>query len=240
MNAIKENLAAIRKRIAAAAGRAGRDPEDIRLVAVSKRIELEKIVKAAECGQLFFGENFVQEAVDKIEKLAGTEYGDGLQWHFIGHLQSNKAKIAADNFQTLETIDRLKIAKKVNSHLRERGRHIQIFVQVNIGREPQKSGVLPEDCQELLLSLADQCPCLEVRGLMTMPPFHADPEAVRPYFKKMRLLAEQLREKGLFQHQEQVELSMGMSEDFEVAIEEGATLVRVGTAIFGPRECGLT
>lgn len=229
METIAENFASIRERIEAAVRRAGRDPATVRLVAVSKRVDLVGIQDAVAAEQTLFGENYLQEAQLKIKALGGR-----VKWHFIGHLQSNKAALAADLFSCIETVDRLKLAKALEKHLAGSDRRLPVLLQVNVGREVQKSGVLPEDA-EALLRQVNEMPHLQVRGLMTMPPFMADPEAVRPSFSQLRGMAEELTAKGLLGKHGPVELSMGMSGDFEVAIEEGATLVRVGTALFGER-----
>lgn len=230
MALIQENLERIRRKIKAAAERAGRDPEQVRLVAVCKRMPLERIEEAVAAGQTLFGESFVLEAREKI-----LELGSKLTFHFIGHLQSNKAKVAADIFSVIETIDRLKLAKALDQHLAGQQRTLAGLLQVNIGREPQKSGVMPEDVVSVLAAIKAECPRLEMQGLMAIPPYQEDPEAVRPFFAEMRRLAEDCAAKGLIGADNRFELSMGMSHDFEVAIEEGATLVRVGTAIFGSR-----
>ncbi len=226
---IAENLERIRARMAAAAMRAGRAPESVDLVAVSKHVPAARIAEAMAAGQLLFGENYLQEAAGKIGQLPSS-----LTWHCIGHLQSNKAKLAAELFQMVETVDRLKLGRMLAQHAAELGRVLSVLVQVNVGREPQKAGVLPEDAAALLRELA-LLPHLQVRGLMTMPPFFDQPEAARPYFRQLRQLSEELSGQGLLGIHGPVELSMGMSGDFEVAIEEGATLVRVGTALFGVR-----
>ncbi|OGQ96369.1 MAG: YggS family pyridoxal phosphate enzyme [Deltaproteobacteria bacterium RIFOXYD12_FULL_57_12] len=227
---IGENLTNVRKKIATAAGRAGRRPEEIRLVAVSKRMSWETVREAASCGQVLFGENYVQEAVAKMALLPPLP--QPIAWHFIGHLQSNKARLAADHFQVIETVDRLKLAKALDSYLAERGRQLTILIQVNTDRETKTSGVLPEACEELLRQVST-CPQLKVAGLMTMPPYAEDPEENRANFRLLKQLAYDFAARGLLPSRP--ELSMGMSGDFEVAIEEGATLVRVGTAIFGSR-----
>jgi PLP dependent protein len=226
---ISENLARIRERMAAAARRAGRDPAAVRLVAVSKKVSPEVIQAAVESGQLLFGENYLQEARAKMAQLPSE-----LRWHFIGHLQSNKVALAAELFDMIETVDRLKLAQALEKHLAGLQRKLPILIQVNVGGEPQKAGILPGEAEELLHSLADFTH-LEVNGLMTMPPFFDNPEAVRPFFRELRQLSEKLAGKGLLGRNGPVELSMGMSGDFEVAIEEGATMVRVGTALFGER-----
>lgn len=226
---ISDNLITIRKQIAEAAFRSGRDPSEIELLAVSKRIGIEKIQEACRYGQLLFGENFVQEAREKIDQL-----DNNISWHFIGHLQSNKTKLAARLFQMIETVDRLKIAASLNKHAADIGKTLEILVQVNIGRERQKSGVAPENAERFLRDLGDM-ENLRVRGLMIMPPFSDDPESTRPYFRKLKEMADRFREQRYFADNDAVVLSMGMSEDFTIAIEEGSTLVRVGTALFGSR-----
>lgn len=215
--------------MANAAKRAGREPDSVKLVAVSKRQPVDRIQEAIDAGQKVFGENFIQEAQEKIVVLPPD-----ITWHFIGHLQSNKAKIAAGLFGVIETIDRLKLANALEKQLAATNKKLSIFIQVNIGREPQKSGVLPEDIEPLLRQL-DSLNHLTVKGLMAMPPYFSDQEQVRPYFRKMRQLATNLQEKELLGKNGEVGLSMGMSGDFEAAIEEGATLIRVGTALFGSR-----
>ena len=228
MTAIKENIQHVRERIKTAAIRAGREPDSVKLVAVSKRKSVELIRDAVNCGQLIFGENYLQESKEKISIL-----GRNLTWHFIGHLQTNKAKAAAELFQVIETVDRLKLANGLEKHLAALNRTMDILVQVNVGREPQKGGVLPEDAEKLIRDIS-QCSHLKVKGLMAMPPF-LDSEAVRPFFREVRQIGKDLAAKGLLGRHGPLELSMGMTGDFEVAIEEGATSVRVGTALFGPR-----
>ncbi|MFO7761200.1 MAG: YggS family pyridoxal phosphate-dependent enzyme [Thermodesulfobacteriota bacterium] len=231
MENIQKNLRSIQQRINKAAERSGHDPGSIRLVAVSKRHDSEAVQRALEAGQLVFGENYLQEAREKIEKI-GPE--PGLKWHFIGHLQSNKAKQAALLFDMIETVDRLKLAKALDRYAGEAGRKLSILVQINIGGEEQKAGVSPQEAEQLISNISEY-PNLRIQGLMTMPPWRSDPEEVRPWFRKLRLMAEDFRSKGCLAEKDKLELSMGMSHDFETAIEEGATLVRVGTAIFGPR-----
>ena len=229
MTVIKENIQHVRERIKAAAIRAGREPDSVKLVAVSKRKPVELIRDAVNCGQLIFGENYLQESKEKISIL-----GRNLTWHFIGHLQTNKAKAAAELFQVIETVDRLKLANGLEKHLAALNRTMDILVQVNVGREPQKGGVLPEDAEKLIREIS-LCSHLKVKGLMAMPPFLVDSEAVRPFFREVRQIGKDLAAKGLLERHGPLELSMGMTGDFEVAIEEGATSVRVGTALFGPR-----
>ena len=226
---IAANIEQIRSRIRAAALRSNRDPESVQLVAVSKRMPAEAVEAAQQCGQLLFGENYLQDAREKINQL-----DPGLQWHFIGHLQSNKAKTAAELFQVIETVDRLKIARLLNKHAASLNKSLDILIQVNVGREPQKAGILPEDAPALLRE-AQSFSNLNILGLMTMPPYGKQAEDSRPWFRKLKQLADACAEQGLFADNTAVQLSMGMSGDFTVAIEEGATLVRVGTAIFGQR-----
>jgi PLP dependent protein len=226
---IADNLQSIRRNITAVAHRCGRNPEGIRLVAVSKTFPVTDMKEARAAGQLLFGENYIQEAEKKYNEL-----DDQVQLHFIGHLQSNKAHIAARIFRMIETVDRIKLAVALNRYLIQSGRTMDILIQVNIGRDEKKSGIASADSEDLLkniLSLSNLRPL----GLMTIPPFSEDPEKSRPYFRELRQLAENLQSKNLFFDNKCVELSMGMSHDYPIAIEEGATLIRVGTAIFGDR-----
>ncbi|MBC8208052.1 MAG: YggS family pyridoxal phosphate-dependent enzyme [Desulfobulbaceae bacterium] len=226
---IKENLTQIRKTIKATAQSCGRNPDEIRLVAVSKRFPVDHIREAMNADQMLFGENYLQEAQQKISAL-----GAGPHFHFIGHLQSNKAKVAAGIFQMIETIDRIKLATTLERHLASLGRTMDGLIQINIGREPQKSGVLPEECSKLLEQL-QSLNHLKIKGLMCIPPHSDDPELSRPHFQAMRELAYHLQRHKLLPQDRAPELSMGMSDDYLVAIEEGATLIRIGTSIFGER-----
>ena len=231
---IQDNLAAIFNRIATAAHRVNRSPDDIKLVAVSKRIPNEKILEAIKYGHYIFGENYIQESLDKIPFIRKNQAKSKISFHFIGKLQSNKAGKAAELFDVIETIDSVKLARTLEKHLTALNKTLTAYLQVNIGKEKLKSGVMAEDCEQLLRELS-KFQHLQIVGLMTMPPFFTDPENVRPYFRKLRQLSEKLAAEGLLGKHTAVELSMGMSGDFEVAIEEGATIVRIGTAIFGPR-----
>lgn len=233
MPTVAENIETIRARIAAAVLRAGRAPESVRLVAASKGQSPELLRQALACGQSLFGENYLQEARKKKEGLTDQP---GARWHFIGHLQSNKARIAAELFDCIETVDNLRLAGALEKHLAALDKTMPVLVQVNIGREAQKAGVLPEEAGSLCRSLR-QFPHLVVQGLMAMPPLCAEPEQSRPFFRRLRELAEGLAAEKILGGPGPLELSMGMSADFEVAVEEGATLVRVGTALFGAREC---
>jgi pyridoxal phosphate enzyme (YggS family) len=226
MNFIAQNLAEVRAVIEAAAHKAGRDPAAVRLVAVSKTVDLERIRAAIAAGQDLFGENYLQEAKAKIDAL-----GRQVSWHLVGHLQTKKAKGAVELFDLIHSVDRVKLARALEAAAVRLGKVQDILIQVNQGGEETKSGVVPEAAPELLREIA-RLPHLRVVGLMTMPPWFSDPEAVRPYFRDLRELRERLRDQsGL----PLPELSMGMSGDYAAAVEEGATLVRVGTAIFGRR-----
>jgi PLP dependent protein len=227
---LADNLKIVRQNICATAARCGRDPEQIKLVAVSKTFPVAAMKEAIVAGQLLFGENYIQEAEQKHAELIDTT----AQLHFIGHLQSNKAHIAARIFQMIETVDRLKLAITLNKHLDQLGRTVDILVQVNIGNDENKFGIAAKETEDLIKKIAP-LQNLRIRGLMTMPPFTEDPEEARPYFQELRSLSEDLQQKNLFSDNKCVELSMGMSNDYPVAIEEGATIIRVGTAIFGHR-----
>lgn len=226
---ITDNITKIKDAITQAAIAAKRDPQNIRLVAVSKRFPVEKLQIAINAGHNLFGENYIQEVEEKKAALQETAH-----IHFIGNLQSNKAKLAALNCTMVETIDRFKIAKALNKHLTEAGRDLDILIQVNIGNDDNKSGVSPEKVAELIEQVKT-LPRLKICGLMTIPPFNDNPEATRIHFSNLRKLRDELREKTILSENESKELSMGMSGDFQIAIEEGATIVRVGTAIFGQR-----
>jgi hypothetical protein len=228
MAVIADNLAAVQERIRQAAKRAGRDPAAVRLVAVSKTRPAEDIVLAAQAGQWLFGENYVQELVAKAVAVQQP-----VEWHVIGHLQSNKVRQLAGLVTMIHSVDRLSLAEEISRQWARLGSSCAILVQVNLAKEATKSGASTDEALALVRQVA-ALPHLRVRGLMTMPPFFDDPEGARPYFRQLRLLAEQV-EAAAIPGVEMAELSMGMSGDFEVAIEEGATLVRVGTAIFGER-----
>ncbi len=225
-NEVAQNLAEIRRRIAAACDRAGRDPARVKLVGVTKTVPVERIREAIEAGLEIIGENYIQEAQSKREALAGFD----ISRHFIGHLQTNKAKTALGCCDWIETLDRQSLAIELNR--RAAGAGIPVLIQVNIGDEETKSGIREAE----LASFVEFCrglDLLDVRGLMALPPFFDQPERARPYFRRMRELLAMLKSDA--RGQGLSELSMGMSGDFEVAIEEGATIVRVGTAIFGKR-----
>lgn len=224
---LKRNWEALLERVEKACLRAGRKRGEVKILGASKGQSPEKIRLLASFGLNLLGENYVQEAVSKREALKDLS----LEWHFIGRLQTNKVKRAIKLFHLIETVDRISLAEELEKRLATEGRVLPIFIEVNIGHEPTKGGVLPENLvgfSEEILKL----PHLEVRGLMCLPPWSEDPEKVRPYFIRMRELFEEL--KPIFGASFR-ELSMGTSHDFEVAIEEGATLIRIGTLLFGPR-----
>ena len=227
MIGVTENLKLISDLLHSAAIEAGRDPAGIQLLAVSKKQPVEKIREAHDCGQRDFGENFVQEAVDKIESLADLE----LTWHFIGHLQSNKTRVVAEYFDWVHTIDKLKTARRLSEQRPEDLEPLNVCLQVNVDDEDAKSGVLPAAVPELAAACSE-LPNLRFRGLMCLPAIRNEFEDQRRPFAVLRELAEQLRAGGI----DTDTLSMGMTADFRAAIFEGATIVRIGTALFGARD----
>lgn len=229
---ISENVAGIQERIANAARRAGQRADEIALMAVTKTHPPERIREAYAAGLRLFGENRVQEFDSKAAALADLA---GAQWHMIGHLQSNKASKAVELFAAVDSVDSVKLAEKLDAAARKLNRGLPVLIEVNIGGEEAKSGVAPDSPEwGALLLAAPRLEALEFRGLMTVPPFTDDPEGVRPYFRRLRELRDATAARKLPAVAMNV-LSMGMSHDFEVAIEEGSTSVRVGTAIFGER-----
>jgi len=225
---VKERYQQLLERVVRACERVGRQPEEIKILGAAKKQPPEKIREAYEAGLRLIGENYVQEAQKKKEALADLN----LTWHLIGPLQTNKARHAVKIFDLVETVDRPSIAKELAKRARKIDRKLPVFIEVNVGGEETKAGVAPEkvyELAELVLSL----PELELWGLMSIPPFRENPEEVRPFFVRLRKLFEDL--KARFPEAPLEELSMGMSHDFEIAIEEGATIVRIGTALFSPR-----
>lgn len=222
---VAERLAAVRTRIADAASRAGRDPNEITLVAVSKTFGPDAIIEGLEAGILDFGENRAQELRQKVAVL-----GDRVRWHFVGHLQTNKARHVVTSVVLVQSVDRFGLAEAIARRARSAGTAQPVLIQVNVAGERSKEGAEPEQATALAEKVA-ALDGIEVKGLMTMPPYPSDPEDSRPHYARMRELLDVVARvvPGA------TELSMGMSRDFEVAIEEGATLVRVGEAIFGPR-----
>ena len=223
---VTENLRKIRDLLHFAAIEANRDPAEVRLLAVSKKQSLEKIREAYAAGQRDFGENFVQEGVEKIEAMAK----DDLTWHFIGHLQSNKTRAVAENFDWVHTIDKLKTARRLSDQRPDGLPPLNVCLQVNVDKEESKSGVSPEALPELAAACSE-IPNIRLRGLMCLPAIREELEEQRIPFAVLRELAEKMRTGGL----DMDTLSMGMTADFRAAILEGATIVRIGTALFGER-----
>jgi pyridoxal phosphate enzyme (YggS family) len=229
---IAQNLAQVHERIEAAARRAGRRSEDIELMAVSKTFPAGRIREAYDAGLRLFGENRVQEFAGKTEALRDLH---NAEWHLIGHLQTNKAAKAAELFAAMDSVDSLRLAEKLNASAQLLEKKIRVLIEINIGGESVKSGMPPESRElDELLSAAPELVQLDFRGLMTVPPFTGDPQQARPYFRRLRELRDQIASRRLPAIAMST-LSMGMSHDFAVAIEEGSTCVRVGTAIFGDR-----
>ncbi len=231
---VADRLASVRARIAAAAKTAGRGEHDVCLIGVSKRQSPARILAALRAGLRDLGENYVQEAVTKIPTVLEQLRNDQLRprWHFIGQLQRNKARDVARLFDCVSCIDREKLGAELDRRAGIEQRSLEVLLQVNLSGEAQKGGVAPNELPALLAS-SQSWPQLRVSGLMTLPAAEADPAANRPTFARLRELRDRLRQEPGGEHL--CELSMGMSGDFEVAIEEGATIVRIGTAIFGPR-----
>ena len=226
MSLIKENLLRVMERIEKAARKAGRDPAEVKLVAVSKTVEVARIREAIEAGVSILGENYIQEAQKKIEEI-----GKPVSWHFIGHLQSNKAKYAIRLFDMIHCVDSHPLVEELNRRAEQADRVSKVMIEVNLSKEATKFGT----DEEMVFALARRIQPLQylsLEGLMTMPPYFDSPEMSRPYYIALRELKERMIKEGT----PMKELSMGMSNDFEVAIEEGATFIRVGTAIFGPRK----
>jgi PLP dependent protein len=221
-SSFQNRIHAVEARIQSAVERSGRNRSEITLVAVTKKFSAQAIQEAYEAGLRDFGENYIQEFAEKQAELRGLA---SARFHLIGHLQSNKARLACDLFHVIETVDSAKLLDRLNTVAAERNAHIEVFLEIKLSAEQSKTGARPEDIGALL-DAAGRCEQLQLSGLMTMPPWSEDPEHSRPYFQQLAQLA---RQHGL------PKLSMGMSADLEVAIEEGATIIRVGTALFGPR-----
>lgn len=220
---VLRNVATVRERIARACGRAGREPEEITLIAVSKTVDMARIEQAIAAGIQHFGENYYQEARDKISGIHAP-----VHWHFIGHLQKNKVRGVVPLFEWIHTVDDEQLAGEINRRAQMLGKRQRVLIEVNIAREPQKYGVLPDEALSLAERIAE-LPYMKLEGFMGMAPLVDNAEQARPYFVELRRLFEQLPPDY------RVHLSMGMTQDYEVAIEEGATMVRIGMAIFGPR-----
>ena len=228
-SALRARLADVRARIARAAGRAGRDPASIRLVAVSKTFPADYVRAAADAGQIDFGENKVQEALAKMDETADLP----LQWQLVGHLQSNKARKAGARFDVVHSIDDAALIARLDEAAAAAGRRVEVLVQVDLAGETTKYGAGENELLSIFTA-ARTARAVQVSGLMLIPPAVEDPEQARPFFRRLRAVRDRLRDEGV-EPAMLNELSMGMTHDFEVAIEEGATIVRIGTAIFGSR-----
>jgi pyridoxal phosphate enzyme (YggS family) len=237
MSSVKENLLRVVERIEKAARKVSRNSNEIKLVAVSKTVEAARIKEAIEAGISILGENYIQEAQKKIEEIGrpacAGRFGEGMpvSWHFIGHLQSNKAKYAVRLFDMIHSLDSLPLAGELNRRAEQASQIIKVMIEVNLSKEATKFGTDEEMVMHLAKGIQN-LNHLSLEGLMTMPPYFDSPEMSRPYYVALRELKEKMVKEGI----PMKELSMGMSNDFEIAIQEGATYVRVGTAIFGPRE----
>ena len=230
---LAENISRVQERMAAASLRSGRKPEEVTLMAVSKTFPPEQIREAYDSGLRIFGENRVQEFAEKIVALSDLR---DAEWHMIGHLQTNKAIPAAELFSHIDSVSSVRLARRLNSAASGLGKKLSVLIEIKIGGEAAKSGVPPEFLElQDLLNAAPELPFLDFRGLMTVPPYSHDPEQSRPYFRKMRELFQHIARRRLPAVRMEI-LSMGMSHDYDVAIEEGATCIRIGTAIFGERE----
>ena len=225
---IRDNLKTVQDKIAAAAKRAGREPSSVRLIVVTKTVDADRIREAVDAGSATLGENRVQEAKEKIEKLGAIA-----SWHLIGHLQSNKAKYAVKLFDLIHSVDNLDLAKEIDKQAAKNGKVQNVLVEVSIAGEAAKAGVAIDEAMTLVREAA-KLKNITIKGLMTVPPLLDEPEKVRPYFQRLREMAAGIAKENI-PGVSMAELSMGMSGDFEVAIEEGATMVRVGSAIFGKR-----
>ncbi len=228
---VKENILRIKEKIADAAVKAGRNPNEITLVAVSKTFPYNYVNEAYLAGVKNFGENYVQDFLTKYDELKDKD----IKWHFIGHLQRNKIKYIIDKIYMLHTLDSVRLAKNLNEKLESADKQLRVLVQINIGEESAKNGIHPEEAENFLDEL-QTLSNLKVEGIMAIPPYFSESEKVRPYFNRMRNLFDKLK-KFNCENINMRELSMGMSNDFHIAIEEGATIVRIGTKIFGERTC---
>ena len=229
---VAENIRDIKERIAAAAHRKGRTPDDVVLMAVSKTVSPDKIRQAYQVGLRLFGESRVQEMAAKADAVRDLR---DVEWHMIGHLQSNKSLKAAELFGAVESVDSVRLAEKLNAATEQVGKTLAVLIEINVGGEAAKSGLAPESSElQAILQAAKRLPYLEFRGLMTVPPFTEDPEGARSFFRKLRQLRDAIGH-ARWPNVSMDVLSMGMSHDFEVAVEEGSTCVRVGTALFGER-----
>jgi len=225
-----DNIKNVYRKIAYASMRAERDPYDVKLVAVTKTVSFEKIKEAIDLGLRVFGENRVQEAQKKIEMSRSGVTDCVIEWHMVGHLQKNKAKTAVQLFDLIHSVDSIALAQEINKHAEKSGKIQKVLIQVNLSKEETKHGVSQDNLMKLIKRVTD-LKHVSLEGLMTMPPFFDRAEPARPFFRQLRELRDHIQEKGY----KLPELSMGMTNDFEVAVEEGATIVRIGTALFGER-----
>jgi pyridoxal phosphate enzyme (YggS family) len=225
---VAANFATLCQRIREAAARVGRDPQEIKLLGAAKSQNVELVRAAILAGVKVLGENYVQEAVEKKKQLS-----EAAEWHMIGHLQRNKARAAVETFDVVESLDNIALARELDKEASKQHKRVRVLVEVNLAGERSKSGIAVERVESLLRATAELA-SIRIEGLMAVPPFCENPEDVRPYFRRLRELRERLRELCL-ENVDLKELSMGMTHDYTVAVEEGATIVRVGTALFGPR-----
>lgn len=230
---VASRLTSVRERMRAAAMRVGRSPDEVRLVAVSKTFPTDRVLEGLSAGLDCFGENRVQEAARKIPAVAAATNSAPPTWHLVGALQRNKARRAVELFDLIQSLDRPELARALDRAAAGLGERLEVFLQINIDEEAQKAGVLPSEARELL-DTVDACPNLRPAGLMAIPQPSPEPEEMRPSFARLRALSQEL-DRGRAEGERLRELSMGMSADFEIAIEEGATWVRLGTALFGER-----
>jgi pyridoxal phosphate enzyme (YggS family) len=224
---VASNYQAILQRICEAAAKAGRNPKEIRLLGAAKSQSVEVVRAAIVAGVKLIGENYVQEAQAKRREIQ-----EPTEWHLIGHLQRNKAKAAVETFDVIQSLDSVALARALDKEGKRRNRTVRALIEVNLGGEVSKSGIAADRIKEILQVAVDS-QCLRIEGLMAVPPFCENPQDVRPYFQRLRELRERLRDDGA--NLDLKELSMGMTHDYTVAVEEGATIVRIGTALFGPR-----
>ena len=227
-----EHYRRVEEEVASACAAAGRKREDVRLLAVSKFHSEEDIAQLAQAGQRDFGENYLQEAAQKRAALNSMPGSEGLRWHMIGHIQRRKARDIAGEFELIHTLDSHELADEFQKRLQQKNTTQKALLEINLGAEGQKAGIMPESASELAMHILDKCPNLELRGLMCIPPVFDAGDAARPWFAKLRELRDKLQ---ISVGMQLPELSMGMSGDFAAAIAEGATIVRIGTSIFGPR-----
>ena len=230
VNVLLDNIKKVFRKISSAAIRSGRSPFDIKFIAVTKTVDIERIKEAIDLGVRVFGENKVQEAKEKISALRAQVPGSEVEWHLIGHLQKNKAKVAVMLFDMVHSLDSASLAEELNKYAEKAGKIQRVLIQVKLSGEDTKYGVAREDLMDLI-GYVSNMKNLKIEGLMTIPPFFENPEMVRPYFRELRELRDAAERAGY----ELPELSMGMTNDFEIAILEGATMVRIGTGIFGER-----